>query len=579
MNNEISPDRQYLEGIAAAPGLADAPAVRYCRRTFEINRHCDCDAESEMKRLHSARQEAKLELLELALKVTGEASKEEGDVFEAHAMIVDDPELTQKTDETLKQGWNAEVAWMEAIEFFADLLTCLPDPTLQARAADIRDVGQRVLGKLMECDENAAVRLTELSVIISDDLAPSETACLDKNFVAAFCTSKGGSTSHTAILAKALGIPAVVGLGDELLLVDEGTRLLVNGEAGKVVSNPNPEEVETFHQLILSSKSRTLFELSNAHKPAKTIDQHQVEFVANIGNVQDAQKALENGAEGVGLFRTEFLFLNRNIPPDEEAQYQVYKQVLEVMGSRPVVVRTLDAGGDKDIPYLDRGKEDNPFLGWRAIRICLDMPEMFKAQLRALLRAGVGHDLRIMFPMIATIEEVRRVREIINEVKRELKDQGIEIAETLQFGIMVEIPAAVVMADQLAKEVDFFSIGTNDLTQYSMAAERTNPKVAHLGDACHPAILRQIKRVIEASHHAGIWTGVCGELAGDPDAVPILLGLGLDEFSMSSFSIPRAKAIVRKWSFEDAQNLASQALEQTSAAQVRSLVQKTHSIA
>jgi phosphotransferase system enzyme I (PtsI) len=431
-----------------------------------------------------------------------------------------------------------------------------------------------VLRILTGCNTVNGLNLKELSVVLADDLTPSETAVMDKSKVAAFCTAQGGPTSHTAILAKALGIPAVVGLGNEILEEQDGTFTLVNGNTSEVITNPDEVTLEDFHTKRKAARTRFGEELLDAKNPAVTKDGHQVEIVANIGGVEDAQKALENGAEGVGLFRTEFLFLNRNVPPDEETQFQAYRQSLEAMGDRPVIIRTLDAGGDKEIPYLDHGTEANPFLGWRAIRMCLDMPEMFNLQLRALLRAGVGHCLRIMFPMIATIEEVRNARRMLAEASRQLHEEGIPAADPFKVGIMIEIPAAVVMADQLAPQVDFFSIGTNDLTQYSMAAERTNERVAHLSDACHPAILRQIKRVIEVSHTAGIWTGVCGELAGDPDAVPVLLGLGLDEFSMSSFSIPHAKAIIRAWTWSEAKTLAEEALEKYTANEVRMLVRE-----
>jgi phosphoenolpyruvate-protein phosphotransferase len=565
--------KKYI-GISAAPGLAKAPSVRYCRQEVVIPRHCDCKADVEMQRLEDSRQVARLELLELGKKITREASPEEAAVFEAHAMIVEDSSLTQKVEEFLRLGWNAEVAWMEAVEFFADQMKCIPDPTLQARAADILDVGQRVLRILTGCSTTSDLKLRELSVVIADDLTPSETAGMDKTRVAAFCTAQGGPTSHTAILAKALGIPAVVGLGNEVLEVQNGTLTLVNGNTSEVVTNPDEATLEDFHTRQKAARNRSGEELLNAILPAVTKDGHPVEIVANIGGVQDAQKALENGAEGVGLFRTEFLFLKRNVPPDEETQYQAYRQSLEVMGNRPLIIRTLDAGGDKEIPYLNRGNEANPFLGWRAIRVCLDMPEMFNIQLRALLRAGAGHNLRIMFPMIATIEEVRKARIMLADALQQLHHEGNPTADSFKVGIMIEIPAAVVMADQLASEVDFFSIGTNDLTQYSMAAERTNERVAYLSDACHPAILRQIKRVIEVSHKAGIWTGVCGELAGDPDAVPVLLGLGLDEFSMSSFSIPHAKAVIRAWAWNEAKALAEKALEKYTANEVRLLVRE-----
>jgi phosphocarrier protein FPr len=371
-----------------------------------------------------------------------------------------------------------------------------------------------------------------------------------------------------------MGIPAVVGLGDPILTIPDGTNIFVNGNTGIVLANPDETTTEAFFKDKDLEYQHSRNELSGSHKPAITIDGHKIEIAANIGNIADAYQALNNGAEGVGLFRTEFLYLNRKTPPDEETQYRTYRQLMEVMRDYPVIVRTLDAGGDKAIVYLDQGKESNPYLGWRAIRICLDRPEVFRTQLRALLRAGVGHDLRIMFPMIATLEECRRARAHIEAVKQELSSTKIPFKENLKIGIMIEVPAAVVMADQLAREVDFFSIGTNDLTQYSMAADRTNEHVAHLNDACHPAILRQIKRVIEAGHKAGIWTGICGELASDPDATPILLGLEADELSMAPISIPGAKRQIRSWSWQKSKDLAQEAIEKETSSQVRSLVRE-----
>jgi phosphoenolpyruvate-protein phosphotransferase len=561
-------------GIGAAPGLAEAPLVHYRRQALNFPRQQGRQADVELRRLQDSRQVALQELLELSQKVAREASKDEAAVFEAHAMIVEDGELTDKVAELLRDGWNAEVAWMEAVEFFAEQLASLEDPTLRARAADVRDVGRRVLRLLTGSQAPDVPQLQTLAVIVADDLAPSETAAMDKSKVAAFCTAQGGPTSHSAILAKALGIPAVVGLGSGALAEGDGAPTLVDGSTGTVVTNPDAATLEIFHDQQRAAQSKAGQELAHAQEPAVTPDGHRVEIAANIGGAADAQKALENGAEGVGLFRTEFLYLKRNVPPDEETQYRAYRQALEVMGSRPVIIRTLDAGGDKDIPYLDRGQEANPFLGWRAIRVCLDMPEMFNTQLRALLRAGAGHALRVMFPMIATLEETRQARALLAAAWAQLQAEGVPAAGEVKVGIMVEIPAAVVMADQLAREVDFFSIGTNDLTQYTMAAERTNQRVAHLGDACHPAVLRQIQRVIEVSHQAGIWTGVCGELAGDPDAAPLLLGLGLDEFSMSSFSIPHIKAVIRAWPWRDAQALAKVALDKQTAAEVRQLVRE-----
>jgi phosphotransferase system enzyme I (PtsI) len=390
--------------------------------------------------------------------------------------------------------------------------------------------------------------------------------------VLGFLTALGGPTSHTAILAKALKLPAVVGAGDPVLRINPGTALALDGMNGEVSADPDNQTVAAFEKRKRVYMEESAAALAGAHEPATTQDGSTFEIVANVGNPEDTQQALDHGAEGIGLLRTEFLYMERPTAPDEEEQLKAYNLIFDLMADRPIVVRTLDVGGDKAIPYLDLGEEANPFLGWRAIRMTLDEPDFFKIQLRALLRASPGHDIRIMFPMVATLSEVRKARALLEQARVEVVEAGYEVADRVQIGIMVEIPSVVVLADLFAKEVDFFSIGTNDLTQYTMAAERTNEKVAHLGDACHPAVLRQIQRVIEAAHKEGIWVGLCGELAGDPDAIPILLGLGLDEFSMAPGSIPRAKDIIRNWKVADAKLLAAEVLDMDTAEKVRAFV-------
>ncbi len=449
-------------------------------------------------------------------------------------------------------------------------LEAMPDETLRARGADVRDVGRRVLEILTGAQ--ATLALTKQSIILARDLAPSQTAMLDKSKVLAFCTAEGGPTSHTAILAKALGIPAVVGLGDAVLDIPDETILLVDGNTGTLASNPTPELVADFEQRILADSEKRQREHEMSSQPAITRDGHRIEIVANVGSVEDARLAIQHGAEGIGLLRTEFLFLNRSQPPDEQTQYSAYRTILDLMRNRPVVVRTLDVGGDKEVPYLDFGHEANPFLGYRAIRISLDHPDDFKVQLRALLHAGAGHDLRVMFPMIASLEEVRKAKGLVVEAQMELQSAGKEMAEKIQIGIMVEIPSVALLAERFAREVHFFSIGTNDLTQYTLAAERGNKRVSHLNDPCHPAVLKEIQQVVLAAHQAGIWVGVCGEMAGDSQAIPILLGLGVDELSMSPRQIPSAKQVVRNWSQADAQELARRAIELDSADAIRQAV-------
>jgi len=564
-----------LRGIPASPGTAIGPAAIIRPQEVHVERQRTDDPAAEQQRLLAALQIARAQLDTIYTHARATVGEEEAAIFEAQATMLDDPALLEvATGRIVEQGCSAEAAWSDAVETYATQLQSLANEYLAARAADLRDVGQRVLRVLAGRSDQGPLRITEPSVIVARDLTPSETVQLDKAQVLGFVTAAGGPTSHTAILAKALGLPAVVGVGDDVLSVEDGTQLVVDGTAGQVIVAPDAATLSRCSAQISAASERARAEREAAQAPAVTRDGHRVEVVANVGGREDAELALANGAEGIGLLRTEFLYLDRCTPPSEEEQFAAYASILQVMGSRPVVVRTLDVGGDKYPPYMDLGAEANPFLGWRAIRVCLDEPELFKAQLRALLRAGVGHDLHIMFPMIATLEELRRSMAYLAEARHEVEAKGCEAAP-VKVGIMVEVPSVVVLADIFAREVDFFSIGTNDLTQYTMAAERTNPRVAHLNDACHPAVLRQISQVVKAAHAAGTWVGICGELGGDPDALPILLGLGVDELSMAPSAIPHAKAVLRQWSLARAQRLARQVLELESAASVRNWVRST----
>jgi phosphotransferase system enzyme I (PtsI) len=564
--------REYT-GIAASPGVAFGLAFRFEHLTYSVDKRTIADAESEVERFDHACNTAKAELALIQEKAGKEAGAEEAEIFQAHAMFLDDPALVDAVRDRIHEDQvNAEWAIEEVVHSLAGQLEALEDEYFQARAADVRDVGGRVLRLLLGVEEADLSSLSEPSIIVARDLTPSDTVRLDKSVVLGFATAEGGPTSHTAILAKALALPAVVGAGGELLEIESGEQLVLDGSRGEIVSDPDEETTTEYEIRKHEFDDESRAALESADRPAITTDGHQLEIVANVGNLDDARSALASGAEGIGLLRTEFLYLDRDTAPNENEQFEAYKAILDLMEGRPVVVRTLDVGGDKELPYLDLGQEANPFLGWRAIRMCLDRPEFFKIQLRALLRASPGHDLRIMFPMIATLDEVRRARALLEEARTDLEQAGQPVAKRIQIGIMVEIPAVAVLADQFSREVDFFSIGTNDLTQYTMAAERTNDRVAHLGDAAHPAILRQIGKVIEAAHAEGIWVGLCGELAGDPQAIPVLLGLGLDEFSMAPSSIPRAKVILRRWSKAAARTLAKEVLELDSAAAVRERV-------
>jgi len=566
---------QKIKGIAASPGIAFGPAYVYQDQTIDVLEQIVEDAQSELSRLEKALHMAKGQIEQLMHQAQNQVGDEEAAIFEAHALFLEDPELLKTVRSTIEsKRVNCEFAWKAAIEAHAQQLDALEDEYFQARAADLRDVGSRVLRLLLGIEDVDLSGLRQPSIIIAKDLTPSDTVRLDKSLVVGFCTAEGGPTSHTAILAKALALPAVVGVGEELLSIQGGTALILDGEAGFIIVDPD-QDTKTASQIRMEElQTQAEIDRSSATEPATTKDGIRVEVVANIGRPEEAADSLELGAEGIGLLRTEFLYLDKVVAPDEEQQHSAYREILDVMGHRPVVARTLDVGGDKPLPYLDLGQESNPFLGWRAIRMCLDREDFFKIQLRALLRASPGHDLRIMFPMIATLGELHKAKGLIEEARQEVVRGGGQVSDDIQIGIMVEVPSVVVMADQFASQVDFFSIGTNDLTQYTMAAERTNEKVAYLGDALHPAILRQIKAVIDAAHEQGIWVGLCGELAGDPQGIPILLGLGLDEFSMAPSLIPRAKAIIRTWNMSQSKELANTAVNLDSAEAVREYVGK-----
>jgi phosphocarrier protein FPr len=448
---------------------------------------------------------------------------------------------------------------------------------MRARAGDVRDVGNRVLRHLLGV-EAPLLDMAQPSVVLAGDLTPSDTAQFSPNTVLAVCTEGGGATSHSAILSRALGIPAVVGLGPALAGIEEGTIIAVDGSAGRVWPDPAPERLEA----LLAAREAWLSGQAEAkargQEEAVTADGHRVEVAANIGGPHDVDIALEYGAEGIGLFRTEFLFLERESAPTEEEQYEAYRHVARKMGQKPVIIRTLDIGGDKPIPYLDMAEEANPFLGWRGIRFCLDHPELFVPQLRAILRAAHGHNVSVMFPMVSTVEEVRAARRLLDQVKEELREEGIAHEEHLALGIMIEVPAAVAIADQLAAEVDFFSIGTNDLTQYTMAADRGNRRVAGLARALQPAVLRLIAQTVAAAHKAGIWVGLCGELGGNASATSLLLGLGLDELSMNAPSIPAVKEAVRHTTVAEAKEKATVVLGHDTAEEVEETLAKRTTI-
>jgi phosphotransferase system enzyme I (PtsI) len=564
-----------LQGIAASRGIGIGPAFHFRRADLRFERRTVEDPSAEWARCKSALETACGQLAEVYAKAEAESGAKQAAIFQAQALMLEDPELLDGVGMAIKeQCINAEAALSDGTEMYAQMLESLDDEYLSARAADVRDVANRVLRILLGVAESPTAGLTVPSIILARDLTPSDTVLLDKSLVLGFCTAEGGATSHTAILARGLGLPAIVGAGSHILEIPEGTSLVLDGSDGTLWIGPDEDTVVMYRERQVAAATVLAQARERAHEPAITRDGHRVEVVANIGNVEGAQAALEEGAEGVGLLRTEFLYLERSHLPDEEEQYQAYRSIADVFGDQPIILRTLDIGGDKKLPYLDLPEEMNPFLGVRAIRLCLARPELFRPQLRAALRAGAGRNLKLMFPMVATVAEVRAARMALEECRSELLDEGRPVAEGMEVGIMVEIPAAALMADHLAAEVDFFSIGTNDLSQYTLAADRTNAQVAPLATGFQPAVLRLVRHVISAAHAQGKWVGLCGELAGEPLALPILLGLGLDEFSMNPSAIPLAKQIIRALALDEAREVAQAALELDTPDAVQSLVRE-----
>ncbi|MGD2049859.1 MAG: phosphoenolpyruvate--protein phosphotransferase [Chloroflexota bacterium] len=558
-------DEGELAGIAASPGIAIGPVVQYRPRLPEVPLLQVNDPAGEWARLQEAIDQAKGEIQAIHEQAVRQAGATEAAIFEAHLLFLQDPALVEVARSRLfDESINAEAAWYDVVEETAGSYKALDDPYMQARAADVLDVGQRVLQHLMAF-EPPTLDFEEPAILLAADLKPSDTARLDPAKVLGICTELGGATSHSAILARALGIPAIVGLGAALEAIPDGQTIAIDGRQGRLWLQPDNEQLAKLQ----ASRAEWLADQQRAKEAsagtAVTQDGHRIEVAANIGGPHDAPIALEFGAEGVGLFRTEFLFLDRETAPTEEEQLAAYRQVAETMAGKPLIIRTLDVGGDKPLPYIDLGEEDNPFLGWRGIRFCLDQPGIFKPQLRAILRASSGHNIKLMFPMIGALDEVVTAKKLLDVVREELMAEGLPFDEDMEVGIMIEVPSAVAIADQLAAEVDFFSIGTNDLTQYVMAADRGNAKVSGLANALQPAVLRMVQMTVQAAHAVGIWVGMCGELAGNPLATPVLVGLGLDELSMNAPAIPNVKEAIRGLTLDKAREIATNVLQCNSA--------------
>ncbi|WP_310832263.1 phosphoenolpyruvate--protein phosphotransferase [Paenibacillus pedocola] len=565
-----------ISGIAASAGIAVARAFILEHPDYTITKTAVSDVEAELAKLQDALEKSKGELQAIKERTLAELGEKKAEIFESHLLILEDPELISPVmDKIREEAVNADYALNEVATQFVEMFENMKSAYLQERAADMRDVTKRVLNHLLGIHYVSPAEINEEVIVIALDLTPSDTAQLNRKFVKGFTTNIGGRTSHSAIMARSLEIPAVVGTKNVLSLVKAGDLVIVDGLSGDVLINPSDAEVAEY------KAKQEAYDLQIAEwkklrdEATVSADGKHVELAANIGTPNDVTGVIENGGEGVGLYRTEFLYMGRDKLPSEEVQYNAYRTVLENMNGKPVVVRTLDIGGDKELPYLELPKEMNPFLGFRAIRLCLDRQDIFRTQLRALLRASAHGDLRIMFPMIATLGEFRAARDLLLEEKAKLREEGKEVSDSIQLGIMVEIPSTAVLADQFAKEVDFFSIGTNDLIQYTMAADRMNEQVSYLYQPYNPAILRLVKIVIDAAHAEGKWTGMCGEMAGDSTAIPLLLGLGLDEFSMSATSILPARSQISKLSAADMKEMAAKALQLGTAEEVAALVQSS----
>lgn len=561
-----------LNGIAASQGIAIGPAFVYRPEPLAFKEQIIQNPPAEINRLIQAVEAVQTMLIALEEYTQQAIGESEAKIFEVHRMFLADPAFAGEIKAIIEQEkLNAEAAVDRVSTELMEQFSAIDDEYFRQRAVDIKDVAQRLIRQLLGLEETTLASLKFPSIIIANDLTPSDTASLNRDMALGLCTEIGSSTSHTAILARSLGTPAVVGIGK--LEISSGVTVIIDGQSGELIIDPDAEtlaEYQTRQQARQRIRSR---EIALAQQPAITTDGHQVEVVANIGSVVEAEQALKMGAEGVGLLRTEFLFLQGDTLPSEEEQYRIYRAIADVFQQLPLIVRTLDVGGDKELPSIDLAVEQNPMLGQRAIRLCLARPAIFQTQLRAILRAGHERNVKIMFPLIGSEEELHQALEQLELAKADLRARNLPHVEKPDVGIMIEVPSAAVLADVLAPQVDFFSIGTNDLAQYTLAVDRTNETVAHLADPLHPAVIRLIHLVIQAAHQHNKWVGLCGEMAGSPQAVPLLLGLGLDEFSMAAASVPSVKALLRTLSKMQAQEIAQRCLELPSLQRVREFLQ------
>lgn len=564
-----------ISGILASPGVAFAKALLLKEDPIVINNEqvAEENVEREVARFFEARSKSSQQLEAIKVMAGKTFGEEKEAIFEGHIMLLEDEELESDIVSLIRdERFSAEKAIHHAIEQYASMMAELDDPYLRERATDFRDIGTRLVKNALGMEIVNLSTIDEEVILVAHDLTPSETAQINLNFVRGFVTDIGGRTSHTSIMARSLELPAIVGTNDITARVKTGDFLVLDALHNQVLINPEEAQVTKLRD----AQAKFLAEKAELAKlrelPAETVDGHRVEVCANIGTIKDMDGAHRNGAEGVGLYRTEFLFMDRDALPSEEEQYHAYKEVAESMPDHPIIVRTMDIGGDKELPYMKFPKEMNPFLGWRAVRIFFDRKDIMHTQLRAILRASAFGKLRIMFPMIISVEELRALKKEIAELKDELRSEGHAFDENIEVGVMIETPAAAIIARHLAKEADFFSIGTNDLTQYTLAVDRGNEMISSLYNPLSPSVLNLIKQVIDASHAEGKWTGMCGELAGDDRASLLLLGMGLDEFSMSAISIPRVKQLVRSANFAEVKAMADKALACATIAEVEAVL-------
>lgn len=564
-----------IKGIAASSGIAIAKVYKLAAPDLSFEKKKVDDVEAEVKRLSQALEISKTELEKIKENARKTLGDEHAEIFSAHLLVLSDPELINPIEDKIKTDHvNAEFALNETATMFIDMFKAMENEYMRERAADIQDVTKRVMAHLLNVTFPDPALIDKEVIVVADDLTPSDTAQLNKQFVKGFTTNIGGRTSHSAIMARSLEIPAVVGTRTITSDAIEDEIAIVDGIDGEVIINPTKEEIAKYEKKQADFEKQKEVWAKLKDEPTVTSDGEHVELVANIGTPEDVIGIINNGGEGVGLYRTEFLYMGKTQLPTEDEQFEAYSSVLEQMGDKPVVVRTLDIGGDKELSYLDLPKEMNPFLGFRAIRLCLERDDIFRVQLRALLRASTYGNLKIMFPMIATLDEFRQAKALLEEEKTNLLNEGVKVSDKIEVGIMVEIPSTAVIARQFAKEVDFFSIGTNDLIQYTMAADRMNEHVSYLYQPYHPAILNLVNNVIEAAHAEGKWAGMCGEMAGDSIAIPILLGLGLDEYSMSATSILPARTQIKGLSKKELATFKDELLSMGTADEVEAFIRE-----